>query len=164
MNNIWEELEVETLEGMLEIAYETTQLLSNSRVEMFKNHATNQSKFVQAFKGRVIPSNNKVPKKSKNGGTIVSSAAGYKELIVWVYFGNNTDWYEKCELRWLYMDRSIGWADEQLSGGIDEIDQLRKISRELLKEEMRIEHLEEEYREKNGNLDGLVIEGYGIVE
>lgn len=62
------------------------------------------------------------------------------------------------------MDRSIGWADEQLSGGIDEIDQLRKISRELLKEEMRIEHLEEEYREKNGNLDGLVIEGYGIVE
>lgn len=152
------------LEEFLSIAYDTTQRgLGYSKITMTTNWASNQSLFYQEFKLIVMPTNNKIPKPKKGGGTIVSSPIGYKELIVWVYFGDNTHW-SGPQLKWLYMDRSIQWDGYSKKGDVMNIEELTKISSDLMKEATRIRDIEFEYYNKHGSFDGLVIEGYAIVE
>jgi hypothetical protein len=154
------------LEELLSLAYEVTHqgfFGASSTITMSTNWASNQSLFTQTFRLLVCPMNNRVPKKSKDGGTIVSTPIGYKELIVGVDFGDSTHW-SGPSLSWLYMDRSEKWDGEQKSGGIEDIDTLREISNMLNDEARRIFDIEMKYQEKHGSLEGLVVEGYAVVE
>jgi hypothetical protein len=150
------------LEKLLSIAYDVTHRFGGGQVRMSTNGAINQSQYTQEFKMVVRPLNNRVPKTTKDGGTVLSSAVGYKELIVWVHFGDKEQWTGP-EFSWLYMDRSFKWDGERAQGDLNNIDELRSISDMLDEEAKRIFEIEIDYSGKHGNLDGLVIEGYAVI-
>lgn len=147
------------LEELLSIAYAATNRFAQGSIFMSTNKSCNMPKYMQTYTLQVQPFNNKLPRKHESGGTVVSSATGYKELIVWVYFGDNSAW-SGPHLKWLYMDRSQKWDGERDEGDEGKLEELYKISDMLDTEAKRIFDIEMEYSGEHGNLEGLVFEDY----
>lgn len=99
------------LESYLKIAHEATNFGDN-KIVMSTGWAINQPIFTQEFKVKVGE----------------GQCVGYKELIVYVSFGDNKEWHGPA-LKWLYMDRAEKWDGEQKSG--TDIEELLKISKQL---------------------------------
>ncbi|RAU96781.1 hypothetical protein [Paenibacillus sp. YN15] len=150
------------VQEMIALAYEVTHIEGNGRIWMKENYSSNYPQFTQEFRLDVRPASNRLPKKTPDGGTIVDSPIGYRELTVWVNFGDKPEW-SGPELRWLYMDRSQRWDGEQVSGGVAEVDRLREISAMLAEEMRRIERVQSDYWSEHRTFDGMVIDGYAVV-
>lgn len=147
-----------TVEELLTIAYSATHRYINGKVNMINNYAVNMPKYVQEFTMDVRPAYNRLPKQTAEG-VVRSAAVGYKELIVWVKFGDNISW-SGPELIWLYMDRSQRWDGKSVSGNADNLDELYKIADMLQAEAHRISKIEIDYLTEHDSYDGLKIEGY----
>lgn len=151
------------LEELLSIAYDATHRFGGGHINMYTQRSTNQPQFIQEFKKDVRPFNNRIPKKNADGSTTVSSPIGFKELVVWVRFGDAEQWTGP-ELRWLYSDRSFRWDGETKEGDINNLDELRSVSNMLEEEAKRIFKIEMDYSgEHGGSLDGLVVDGYAVI-
>ncbi len=99
------------LESYLKTAHETTNF-GDHKITMSTGWAINQPMLTQEFEVKV------------GAGQCV----GYKELIVYVSFGDNKEWAGPA-LKWLYMDRTERWDGEQKRG--TNIEELRQISEQL---------------------------------
>lgn len=147
------------LEQLLTLAYESTEGTFGSKVYMSTGRAINQSKYMQTFEAAARPRNHRIPRTSATDGMIVSSAVGYKQLTVWVYFGDNAEWTGP-QLKWLYQDNSMRCMGPSANGDESNLDELARYSKLVREEHMRIAAAESAYLAEHGTLEGFRMDGY----
>jgi hypothetical protein len=147
-----------SLEELMAIAYDATRdgVAASS---MRKNSAINESAYTMEFKVLARPYNNRTPRPAKRGGTVMSDCAGYKQLSVWINFGDSEMW-KGPDLHWSYQDNSMGCVGPSEQGDESNLEDLARCAATIREENKRIRRAEREWLKTHDSLEGLTIEGY----